>query len=330
VGTNGQVKGIVVTANGDADVLKLADISPAKPGPGQVLVRVMAAGINYIDVYQRVGRYPTPLPYTPGLEGAGVVEEIGEGVSAAICKVGDRVAYNGNLGAYAQKALVKAEDLIPLPDELSFEQGAAFPLQGMTAHYLLHEFKTIVPGEKVLVHAAAGGMGLLLCQWLKHLKAEVIGTVSSEAKAKMAREAGCDHTINYAEQNFVDEVNKLTGGKGVPLVIDGVGKTTFPGSLEAAAKRGTVIIFGSASGACDPIEPNGLQKKSLTVCGGSLFNYLDSRQELLSRSSAVTDGIKQGWLKLNISQVLPLDKAKEAHQLLESRQSTGKIILSCQ
>jgi len=330
VGTNGQVKGIVVTQTGGADVLKLADLDAAKlhADKDQVLVRVMAAGINYIDVYHREGRYPLPLPYTPGLEGAGVVEAVGDGVSN--CKVGDRVAYNGNLGAYAQKAVVKAADLIPLPDELSFEQGAAFPLQGMTAHYLLHEFKTIVPGEKVLVHAAAGGMGLLLCQWLKHLKAEVIGTVSSEAKAKLAREAGCTHTINYQEKNFVEEVNKLTDGKGVPLVIDGVGKTTFPGSLEAAAKRGTVIIFGSASGACDPIEPNGLQKKSLTVCGGSLFNYLDSREELLSRSSAVMDGIKGGWLKLNISQVFPLAKAKEAHELLESRQSTGKIILSCQ
>ncbi|MBS1994853.1 MAG: quinone oxidoreductase [Cyanobacteria bacterium SZAS LIN-2] len=325
---NGQVKGIVVTANGDAEVLKIADINPGAPGPGQVLVRVMAAGINYIDVYQRVGRYQTPLPYTPGLEGAGTVEAVGEGVHDV--KVGDRVAYNGNLGAYAQKALVKGDDLIPLPDDISFEQGAAFPLQGMTAHYLLHEFKRIVPGERVLVHAAAGGMGLLLSQWLKHLGAEVIGTVSSEAKAKLAREAGCAHTINYQEKSFVEEVNRITSGKGCPLVIDGVGKTTFPGSLEAVSKRGTVIIFGSASGPCDPIEPNSLQKKSITVCGGSLFNFLDTRHELLARSSAVLNGIKHGWLKLNISHTFPLAQAAEAHKLLESRQSTGKIILSCE
>jgi NADPH:quinone reductase len=325
---NGQVKGIVVTANGEAEVLQLGQISPGQPGPGQALVRVKAAGLNFIDIYQRSGRYPTPMPYTPGLEGSGIVEAIGAGVSEA--KVGDRVAYNGNLGAYAQLALVKAQDLIPLPDELSFEQGAAFPLQGMTAHYLLHEFRRVEPGEFVLVHAAAGGMGLLLCQWLKHKGAVVIGTTSSSAKAKLAKDAGCDYTINYNDQDFVQEVERITSGKGCPIVIDGVGKSTFKGSLEAVSKRGSVIIFGSASGPADPIEPNGLQKKSITVSGGSLFNYLDTREELLQRANSVLDGIKQGWLKLNISTVLPLAKAAEAHKLLESRQSTGKIILSCE
>jgi len=328
VSANGKVKGIVVTANGDADVLKLGQIEPGQPGPGQALVKVYAAGLNFIDIYQRVGRYPTPLPYTPGLEGAGVVAAIGPGVTEA--RVGDRVAYNGNLGAYAELALVKAQDLIALPDELSFEQGAAFPLQGMTAHYLLHEFRQVQPGEYVLVHAAAGGMGLLLCQWLKHKGAQVIGTTSSAAKAKLAQAAGCDHTINYNEQDFVKEVQRITSGKGCPIVIDGVGKTTFPGSLEAVAKRGHVIIFGSASGPADAIGPNDLQKKSVTVSGGSLFNYLDSREELLQRAGGVLDGIKQGWLKLNISAVMPLAKAADAHRLLESRQSTGKIILSCE
>ncbi len=182
---NEQVKGIVVTANGDANVLQLDKISLGQPGPGQALVKMHAAGLNFIDIYQRQGRYPTPIPYTPGLEGAGVVQAIGEGVTEA--KVGDRVAYNGNLGAYAQLALVKAQDLIPLPDQLSFEQGAAFPLQGMTAHYLLHEFRRPEPGQFVLVHAAAGGMGLLLCQWLKHKGAVVIGTTSSSAKAELAK-----------------------------------------------------------------------------------------------------------------------------------------------
>jgi NADPH2:quinone reductase len=326
--TNGQVKGIVVTANGDASVLQLGQISPGQPGPGQALVRVHAAGLNFIDIYQRLGRYPTPLPYTPGLEGSGVVQAIGEGVTEA--KVGDRVAYNGNLGAYAELALVKAQDLIPLPDELSFEQGAAFPLQGMTAHYLLHEFRRAEPGEHVLVHAAAGGMGLLLCQWLEHKGAIVIGTTSSAAKAELAKAAGCDYTIDYTTQDFVKEVHKITNDKGCQIVIDGVGKSTFPGSLEAVSKRGSVIIFGSASGPADPIEPNGLQKKSITVSGGSLFNYLDTREELLRRANDVLHGIKEGWLKLNISTVMPLAKASDAHRLLESRQSTGKIILSCE
>lgn len=325
---NGQVKGIVITANGDADVLKIDQISPGEPGPGQALIRVKAAGLNFIDIYQRTGRYATPMPYTPGLEGAGIVEAIGEGVSEA--KVGDRVAYNGNLGAYAQMAVVKAQDLIPLPDELTFEQGAAFPLQGMTAHYLLHEFRQVKPGEFVLVHAAAGGMGLLLCQWLKHKGAVVIGTTSSAAKADLAKAAGCDHTINYNEQDFVQEVHRITNGKGCPIVIDGVGKTTFPGSLEAVSKRGNVIIFGSASGPADPIEPNGLQKKAVTVSGGSLFNFLDTREELLHRAGDVLEGIKQGWLKLNISTVMPVAKAADAHRLLESRQSTGKIVLTCE
>jgi NADPH2:quinone reductase len=326
--SNGQVKGIVVTANGDASVLKLDNISPAAPGPGQALVRVHAAGLNYIDIYQREGKYPTPLPYTPGLEAAGVVEAIGEGVTEA--KVGDRVAYNGELGAYAELALVKSQNLIPLPDELSFVQGAAFPLQGMTAHYLLHEFRKPEPGMFVLVHAAAGGMGLLLSQWLKHKGAVVIGTTSSADKAAQAKEAGCDYVINYTSQDFVKEVNRITDDKGCPIVIDGVGKSTFPGSMAAASKRGSVIIFGSASGSADPIGPNDLQKKSLTISGGSLFNYLDNRDELLRRSGDVLHGIKEGWLKLNISAVMPLAKASEAHKLLESRKSTGKIILTCQ
>jgi NADPH2:quinone reductase len=322
----------VVTKNGDADVLKMGQVSPGQPAAGQALVRVHAAGLNFIDIYQRMGRYPTPLPYTPGLEGAGIVEAIGASNDGNTieAKVGDRVAYNGNLGAYAELALVKTQDLIPLPNELSFEQGAAFPLQGMTAHYLLHEFRQVKPGEYVLVHAAAGGMGLLLCQWLKHKGAIVIGTTSSAAKAELAKVAGCDYTINYSEQDFVQEVQRITNGVGCPIVIDGVGKSTFKGSLEAVAKRGSVIIFGSASGPADPIGPNDLQKKSITVSGGSLFNYLDSREELLRRANDVLDGIKQGWLKLNISTVLPLEKAADAHRLLESRQSTGKIILSCE
>jgi NADPH:quinone reductase len=328
----GKVKGIVMCATGDAEVLQVSEITPGAPGPGQALIKIKAAGLNYIDIYHRVGRYPLPLPCTPGLEASGIIEALGESQPGAEIpsdlKVGDRIAYSGNLGAYAEYSLVKANDLIALPAGLSFEQGAAFPLQGMTAHYLLHEFKKVQAGDFVLVHAAAGGMGLLLCQWLKHLGAIVIGTTSSAAKEELAKEAGCHYTIDYNEKDFVAEVDKLTNGKGCALVIDGVGKTTFNGSLQAAAKRGTVIIFGAASGVADPINPNDLQKKSITVCGGSLFNFLDSRAELLSRANAVLAGLEAGWLKLNIGAVLPLEKAAEAHRLLESRQSTGKIILT--
>jgi len=320
------MKAIQITQNGGPEVLKIAEVNIGTPAADQALVKIEAAGINFIDVYQRRGTYPVKLPYIPGLEAAGVVEAVGSHVKNV--KPGDRVAYVHEPGSYAQKCLVKAHLLIPLPPSLSFEQGAAFPLQGMTAHYLLHEFRNIQPGETVLIHAAAGGVGLLLTQWAKHLGARVLGTTSTEEKAKAVKQAGADEVILYTEHSFVDEVKRLTNGKGVEYIIDGVGKTTFPGNLEAAALRGTIVIFGSASGPADPIAPNLLQKRSLTVSGGSLFNYLLTPAELAMRSKAVLDGIQQGWLELNIDQVFPLEKAPEAHQKLEERKSSGKIILT--
>lgn len=319
------MKAIEVTEFGGPNVLAIRDVSISKPAKGQALIRLAAAGVNFIDIYQRRGTYPVKLPYIPGLEGAGIVEAVGEGVSNI--EPGDRVAYVHEPGSYAELSLVKAENLIPLPSNITFEHGAAFPLQGMTAHYLLHEFRKIKPNEIVLIHAAAGGMGLLLVQWAKHLGARVIGTVSNQEKAKIAKEAGADEIINYVEQDFASEIKKLTNDHGADLIIDGVGKTTFAGNLKAAALRSNIVIYGAASGLADPISPNGLMGRSLTISGGSLFNYLLNKEELAKRSTAVIQAINEGWLKLKIT-TLPLEKASQAHELLEDRRSMGKVVLT--
>jgi NADPH2:quinone reductase len=319
------MKAIRITQNGDASVLQVQSLPQPKPGNGEALVRLKAAGLNFIDIYMRTGRYPRELPYTPGLEASGIVEEIGSGVTEV--KVGDRVAYAGNVGSYAEYNVVKASHLIPLPKEFSFEQGAAFPLQGMTAHYLVHEYYKIKPQDHVLAHAAAGGVGLLLVQWLKHMGATVVGTVSTEEKAKIAREAGADHIIFYTKQDFMEEAKKITGGKGVDYIIDGVGKSTFAKDLEAVRQRGWICIFGSSSGPADPILPNSLQAKSITLSGGSLVDYLNTREEILRCAQDVLNGVREGWLKLRIDYVFSLDQAAEAQRMLESRKTTGKVIL---
>lgn len=319
------MKAIQVSHYGGPEVLKVESIEVGKPKKGEALIRVKVAGVNFIDIYQRKGIYPVPLPYVPGLEASGIVESVGEGVKNV--KPGDRIAYVHEPGSYAEANLVKAENLIPLPSEFTFEQGAAFPLQGMTAHYLLHEFHKIKPNDTILIHAAAGGMGLLLVQWAKHLGAHVFGTVSSEEKAQIAKEAGADAVILYTKQDFVQEIHTLTKQKGVDLIIDGVGKTTFQGNLEAAALRGHIIIYGAASGPADPISPNLLMKKSLTISGGSLFNFLLTQQELMTRSNAVIEGIQKGWLKFRIDRIFPLNEASEAHTKLENRNTIGKILL---
>jgi len=319
------MKAIRMVEYGDADVLQLQDIPKPTPAAGEALISLKAAGLNFIDIYMRRGYYPNPLPFTPGREGAGIVEAIGDGVKEV--SVGDRVAYTGSPGSYAEYATVKAAQLIPLPNDITFERGAAFPLQGMTAHYLLHEFYRIKKGDYVLVHAAAGGMGLLLVQWIKHLGGIVIGTVSTKEKADIARKAGADHIILYANEDFVAETNKITKNVGADYILDGVGKTTFTKNLDAARKRGSICIYGSASGPADPIAPNMLQIKSLKIWGGSLFNYMDTREEILMRANAVLKGIKEGWLNLREEHVFPLEKAADAQRLLEGRQSMGKIIL---
>ena len=320
------MKAIRITAAGDPSVLQLQDVPQPKPGLGEALVRVGAAGVNYADIYMRGGAVPVPLPFTPGIEGSGTVEAVGDGASEV--KPGDRVAYAGRgLGSYAEYDVMKAAQLAPLPKEVSFEDGAAVILQGMTAHYLLHEFYRVQRGSTVLVHAAAGGMGLILVQWLKHLGAVAIGTVSTEEKARIAREAGADHVIVYTKQDFAEEAKKLTGGKGVDYAIDGVGKTTFTKNLDAVRHRGWATVFGMASGPSEPLAPNSLMTKSITISGGALFNYIVTRDELLARARDVFTGLREGWLKLRIDRAFPLAQAAEAHRLLEGRQTAGKLIL---
>jgi NADPH2:quinone reductase len=320
------MKAIVVTEFGGPEVLRVRDVDVPAPRPGEVRINVRTAGLNFIDIYERRGELSKRLPYTPGREAAGVVESVGEGVTTV--KPGDRVAYLGAPCAYAEQITVSAENLLSIPDDLTFEQGAAFPLQGMTAHYLLHEYKNPSPGVTVLVHAAAGGMGLLLVQWAKHLGATVIGTTSTDEKACAAKEAGADHVILYTKQDFVEETQRLTNGHGADLIIDGVGKTTFAGNLDAAAIRGHVVIYGAASGPADPILPNSLSRKSLSISGGMLNNYLLTPEERSRRSTDVLNAIREGWLKLRIDRVFPLEQAPDAHRLLEGRKSIGKVLLS--
>jgi NADPH2:quinone reductase len=318
-----------VAKYGDPNAIQLEDLPKPKPGPGEALVRVQAVGVNFADVYMRNGaaRMPVPMPYTLGIEGAGTVEEVGAGVTDV--KVGDRVAYaTRGLGSYADYQVVNASVLVPLPDDISFEKGAAVILQGLTAHYLIHEFYPIKSGTTVMVHAAAGGMGLLLCQWLRRFGAEVIGTVSTEEKAKIAHDAGAEHTILYTKQDFAEEAQKITGGKGVEYIIDGVGKTTFTKNLDAVAMRGWITVFGMSSGPADPLLPLSLMTKSVTLSGGAVFNYLLTRDELLDRAQEVFRGIHQGWLRIHIDHTFPLEQASNAHRLIESRQTTGKLILT--
>ncbi len=324
------MKAIRVNAYGGPEVLRLEEIETSRPGPGQALVRLAAAGVNFVDVYYRRGAFPMTvsppsLPFTPGLEAAGVVEAVGDGVTNV--KPGDRVAYTHQRGAYAEASVVEAGRLIPLPEDFSFEQGAALTLQGLTAHFLIHEFRPPKPGDVVLVHAAAGGMGLLLVQWARHLGARVIGTVSTQEKARVAEEAGADDVILYTQRDFAAETNRLTNGHGADLIIDGVAQTTFAGNLEAAAVRGHIVLYGLASGPAAPIAPESLRPHSLTVSGGALRNYMRTREELLHRAQAVIEALRAGWLRLRIDRVLPLELAAEAHRLLENRQTMGKLIL---
>lgn len=319
------MKAVRVHAPGGVEVLKIEEIELGKPDPSQALIQIHTAGLNFVDIYFRRGTYPIEKPYTPGWEASGTVVEIGSLVTNV--KVGDRVAYVHEPGSYAEMSLVDAQNLILIPKELSFEQGAAFPLQGMTAHYLIHEFYTIKPNDTVLIHAAAGGMGQLLVQWARHLGARVIGTVSTEEKAKSALAAGAQDVILYTQKDFASETLRLTKDEGADFIIDGVGKSTFTKNLEAVKRRGHVVIFGSASGPADPIVPNSLMSKSITISGGSLMNYILTPEELNMRSQAVIEGVQKGWLKLKMDHILPLDKVQEAHRLLESRQTMGKVLL---
>jgi NADPH2:quinone reductase len=320
------MKAIRIDRYGGPEVLQYVDVAHTTPGAEEALVRIKAAGVNFIDIYERRGDEPPGLPYIPGLEAAGIVERVGTSVTTV--KPGDRVAYTGQPGAYAEYSNVKADSLIPLPENISFEQGAAFPSQGLTAHFLLHEYVPFKKDAVVLIHAAAGGMGLLLTQWAKHLGAKVIGTVSTEEKGEIARASGADHLIIYSKQDFVKETMHITDNHGADLILDGVGKTTFPGDLQAAAVRGHIVIYGEASGIADPISLYELQPRSLTVSNCSLRHFIQSRSELMRRVNDVMTGLQTGWLKLRVDHILPLSEASEAHRLMEQRLSSGKIVLT--
>ena len=320
------MKTILVNEPGGPEKLELAEVPKPQVGPGQALVRLGAIGVNFIDVYFRMGRYPADRPITLGNEGAGTVEAVGPGVAEVA--VGDRVAWTMQRGTYAEYAAVPSGMLVKIPDHLTFETAAAAMLQGMTAHYLTHSTYALKPGDSCLVHAAAGGTGALVVQMAKMAGARVLGTVSTPEKAKIAREAGADETIRYTEQDFAAEVKRLTGGRGVEAVYDSVGQSTFQKSLDSLRPRGMLVLFGQSSGPVPPFDPNILNGKgSLFLTRPSLQHHLLSREELLWRAGDVLGWIDQGKLKLRIERTYPLAEAATAHRDLEGRGTAGKLLL---
>lgn len=320
------MRAIRVQQFGGPEAMALVDVPTPEPGAGQALVRLHTAGVNFIDVYFRTGVYKAEQPTALGNEGAGVVEAVGAGVTDV--KVGDRVAYAMARGSYAEYAVVPAGQLVPLPERISCDQGAAAMLQGMTAHYLVRSTYPLKAGETCLVHAAAGGAGLLIVQMANALGARVIGTVSTEEKAQLARSNGADEIIRYTEQDFEPEVKRLTGGRGVDVVYDSVGKTTFDKSLNCLRPRGMMVLFGQSSGAVPPFDPNTLNGKgSLYLTRPSLAHHVLSREELLWRAGDVLNGVASGALKLRIDRKYPLANVADAHRDLEARKTTGKLIV---
>jgi NADPH:quinone reductase len=321
------MKAIRVFKTGGPDELRWVDLPEPEPAAGQVLVKIEAAGLNYIDTYQRSGFYPIPLPYTPGVEAAGTVVALGDGVSGL--KAGDRVAYAASApGAYAEVAAVPASALVKVPERVDARTAAAAMLQGMTAHFLTEGAFALQAGHTCLVHAAAGGVGLLLCQVAKQKGARVIGTVSTEAKASLARAAGADELVLYSSQDFEAEVKRLTGNRGVNVVYDSVGQATFDKSLNCLAPRGTLVLFGQSSGPVAPFNPLVLsQKGSLFLTRPLLFHYIADRESLERRAGAVLGAVAAGALKVRIERDYPLAEAAEAHRALEGRKTSGKVLL---
>jgi NADPH2:quinone reductase len=320
------MRAIRVHAPGDASALRSEHIPDPTPGPGEALVRLEGIGINFIEVYQRKGWYPKTHPYTPGTEGAGTVVAVGEGVTTVA--VGDRVASVGFAGSYAELALAPADRLVHLPPEVGAREGAAAMLQGMTAHYLARSTFPLNAGHRCLVHAAAGGVGLLLCQIAKIRGASVIGTTSTSAKAELALAAGADHVVLYGDGSFASEVRRLTDGAGVSVVYDSVGRDTFQGSLDSLAPRGMLVLFGQSSGQVPALDPQILnQKGSLFLTRPSLVHHTATRAELTMRASEVLGWVGDGAVRLSIGGTWPLEHAAEAHNALESRGTTGKLLL---
>jgi NADPH2:quinone reductase len=319
---------IRIAEHGGPEVLKLEEYDPGQPGPGEVLIRQTAIGLNFIDTYFRTGLYPPAggLPFTPGNEGAGVVEAVGDGVTEV--KPGQRVAYATAFGAYADRRLAPAKMLVPLPDSIGDEQAAAMMLKGMTTQYLIRQTYVVKAGDTILIHAAAGGVGLILSQWAKHLGATVIGTVGSQDKAEIARAHGCDHVILYKEEDFAARVAEITGGKKLPVVYDGVGKATFLKSLDSLRPRGLMVSYGNASGAVEAFNLGLLaQKGSLYVTRPTLFSYTATRDELLACANDLFDVVSKGAVRIEINQRFPLDQAADAHRALEGRETTGSTLL---
>jgi NADPH2:quinone reductase len=318
------MRAVQVEVHGGPEVLVPADVGDPDPGEGGVLVEVGAAGVNFIDTYLRSGLYPTPLPVVPGLEGAGTVLEVGPGVSDVA--VGERVAFCDGPGSYAARAVIPAARLVPVPDAVSTELAAAALLQGMTAHYLVHDTHPVAPGDAVLVHAGAGGMGLLLCRMASALGATVITTTSSEAKGELAREAGAHHELRY--EGFADRVRELTDGAGVAVVYDGVGATTFDGSLRALRVRGVMALYGAASGPVPPVDPQRLNSGgSLWLTRPSLGWHVMTTEALRERAASVLASVADGTLPIRVGGRYPLDDAAQAHRDLEGRATTGKLLL---
>lgn len=316
---------IQAVRTGGPEVLQAVDLPAPAPGPGQVLVRHQAIGLNFIDTYHRSGLYPMKMPAVLGLEAAGVVEALGEGVTRFA--VGDRVAYNGTLGAYAQAAVVPADRAVKVPDAVSLQTAAAVLLKGMTAEFLVRRCHPVEPGQTVLVHAAAGGVGSILVQWAKALGATVIATVGSQAKAILARDHGADHVILYGEEDVAAQVLEITGGQGVAVVYDGVGKDTFEASLKSLARRGTLVTFGNASGPVPPFAPLELGSKSLFLTRPRLFDYIVTTQELDESAAALFAVLESGAVKIEVGQTFPLAEARTAHEALEGRRTTGATVL---
>jgi NADPH2:quinone reductase len=321
------VKAVRIHEYGGPEKMIFEDVEVGDPGPGEARVSHKACGLNYIDTYQRSGLYKLPsLPAVLGMEGAGTVEAVGSGVT--VVKPGDRVAYAGTpVGAYCEARVMPAEKLVKLPDSVSFETGAACMLQGMTVQYLLRQTHEVKAGDFVLFHAAAGGVGLLACQWAKHLGATVIGTVGSEEKAKLARAAGCDHTIIYTKEDFVERVKEITDGKGVPVVYDSIGKDTLLKSLECLSLKGHLVNFGQASGPLENFPPSLLGTKSASLTRPTLMHYTATRPDLEACAGELLGLIGDGVLKININQTYALADTVQAHVDLESRKTTGSTVL---
>lgn len=320
------MKAIQIQSVGGPEVLRPVDLPIPSPQPGEAVVQIRAAGVNFIDVYFREGRYPASLPFVNGQEAAGVVTQVGDGVTNV--KVGDRIAYTGRLGSYAEYAAVPSDRLVKFPEKLSFEQAAAAMLQGMTAHYLLCSTYRLQRGDTALIHAAAGGVGLLLVQMAKKIGAKVIATVGTDEKARLARAAGADEVIVYTRQDFETETKRITAGKGLHVIYDGVGKDTFTKDLNLLRPRGYLVLYGASSGPVAAFDPILLsQKGSLFLTRPSLAHYIATREELDERATAVFSMIVSGDLKLRIEHTYPLEKAQQAHRDLETRKTTGKLLL---